>query len=417
MRNQKLDIKSVLFTILWVLIGMATIVLSVAAVNRQDEKLCKAVAINISAVGTNYFIDKKDILDIVNESAGEKPAGRPITSFNLAQIEKTLKQDVWVEEANLYFDNNDILQASVSERVPVARIFTKSNQTFYIDSAIKMLPLSDKFSARLPVFTGFPSDSKVLSHADSSLMLAIRDISLSLQRDDFLMGMIDQVDITADRTFELSPKIGNQAILFGNGSDIDSKFKKLKLFYKKVITNTGWNKYSLIDLQYKDQVVAKIRGKEEVSADSIKALQLLNFMASTAAMHAADSVRRILQETESNVTDVATIQHSVERDEGPDMTEDNYPMNKPSVAFAPVKTMPRVITVAAVPAIKTTPAKKLVLVKTAPTAKFPVKAARMPIVKKATPVLKPKLPANRVQVSAQTSKQKPKVIMPKKNDY
>ncbi|MBK6829167.1 MAG: hypothetical protein IPG86_20990 [Chitinophagaceae bacterium] len=63
---------------------------------------------------------------------------------------------------------------AVEEREPVARIFTSGGNTFYIDSSNTMLPLSEKFSARLPVFTGFPSEAKVLSKADSNLLNDIK---------------------------------------------------------------------------------------------------------------------------------------------------------------------------------------------------------------------------------------------------
>ena len=56
----------------------------------------------------------------------------------------------------------------MQEREPVARVFTVAGSTFYIDDELTQLPLSEKFSARLPVFTNFPSDNKVLAKADSS---------------------------------------------------------------------------------------------------------------------------------------------------------------------------------------------------------------------------------------------------------
>ena len=93
------------------------------------------------------------------------------------------------------------------------------------------------------------------------------------------MAMIDQVDINAAHQFEMIPKIGNQVILFGDAENVKQKFDKLKIFYRGVITKVGWSKYSSINLQYKDQVVAVIRGKEEIKADSLRALALLEEIA------------------------------------------------------------------------------------------------------------------------------------------
>jgi cell division protein FtsQ len=133
------------------------------------------------------------------------------------------------------------------------------------------------------------------------------------------MAMIDQVDITEKRYFEMMPKIGEQVIKFGDASDADAKFEKLKLFYKKIMTQVGWNRYSVINLQYNNQVVAKIRGKDDVSEDSLRTVQMMEIIAANAARMAEDSARmlKMQENNEGNTTDVSMIQESVQRDDEP----------------------------------------------------------------------------------------------------
>jgi cell division protein FtsQ len=139
------------------------------------------------------------------------------------------------------------------------------------------------------VFTSFPSDKKVLLSADSMLLRGILTVSMAIQTDSFLMAMIDQVDITPQRNFEMIPKFGNTIIVFGDGKDVPEKFNKLKLFYKEIIMQAGWNKYSAINVQYKNQVVANRKGAVDVSADSIRTLQLMKLIAENAERMSADS--------------------------------------------------------------------------------------------------------------------------------
>jgi cell division protein FtsQ len=314
--KHKLDIKKIMFTIMWCAIGVAGIVLLQAAVRSQNVKKCREVQIDISGVNNNFFIDKADVLAIIKNFVGGNPVGRTLESFSLRDIESNLEKDVWIKNAELFFDNNDVLQVSVDEREPAARLFSVDGNTFYIDSSLKILPLSEKFSARLPVFTGFPHSSNTgMRAADSSLLRAVLVISEQLQADSFLMAMVDQVDITAQRSFEMIPKIGNQVIVFGDAADAPEKFNKLKLFYKKVITTTGWNRYSVINLQYKDQVVARIKGAEDKSADSVRTLQIMQLIAERAARQAEDSVQTFIQDSEKNTADSTLIQQSIERDE------------------------------------------------------------------------------------------------------
>lgn len=394
MNKPKLNIRKLLFTFLWVAIAGAGIVLLQAAAHSQNVKKCKDVQIDISGVNNNFFIDKADVLSIIKNFVGGNPVGRSLNSFNLRDIENNLEKDVWIKNAELFFDNNDVLQVNVDEREPAARLFSADGNTFYIDSSLKILPLSEKFSARLPVFTGFPhSSNKAMKAADSSLLRSVLFISEKLLADSFLMAMVDQVDITAQRNFEMIPKLGNQLIVFGDAADADEKFNKLKLFYRKVITTTGWDRYSVINLQYKNQVVAKIKGAEDKTSDSLRTLQIMQMIAERAERQAADSVRTFLQDSEKNTADSTLIQQSMEREEPelgsvpPAVTTvestsgDNALSSGAAVVAKPAVTKPA----ATINKPVTKPATKPVAAKPKPVAKPPVKPATKPANNKPKP--------------------------------
>ncbi len=313
--KKRYSIKRILLATLWIAIGMSTIVLLVAAIRKKDAKRCKGVEINIKGANNNFFVDKTDILNSITAIAKGNPIGKATGSFNLKLMEKELQKNTWVRSAELFFDNNEVLQVKVNEREPVARVFTSAGTTFYIDNDISILPLSDKFSARLPVFTHFPSDKSVLLKEDSSLLRDIRTISLAIQKDSFRMAMIDQVDITPQRSFEMIPKLGNQLIVFGDASDVEEKFSKLLLFYKEVMAKAGWNNYSVINLQYKNQVVAKRKGADDVKADSLRTLQLMQLIAINAEKQAGDSLQSMQQDNEKNGADSMMIQQSMQRED------------------------------------------------------------------------------------------------------
>lgn len=345
-RINKKKIGLIMLTSVWVLAGCGTVVLLAAAVKKTDEKQCAGVEINIRGVNNNFFIDKKDVQEIIGRFTGSKLKGKAIQNFDLKSMEKELRKDVWIKNAELYFDNNNVLQTSVEEREPIARIFTAEGNSYYIDTSLAMLPISDKFSARLPVFTGFPSEFRVLSRRDSALMSDIRNISLFIQEDQFLMGIIEQVDITPARTFEMIPKIGNQLILFGGGRSIGQKFSKLKLFYKNIITKTGFGRYNVISLQYENQVVAKVRGKEDVIADSLRTKMLMQMIAETSERLASDSGRVFMLDNERN-TDSTMVMRSMQRDEAPETFTgiDFFPKTKsePVKKSEKGKTIPKAI--------------------------------------------------------------------------
>lgn len=399
-KKTRYSIKKILLAIVWLAVGAGTSVLLVAAIKRNDAAKCAKIEVKISGIentifNSEKFVDEKDVLNVITTVCKTNPAGKAIGSFDLKRMEAEIEKSTWVKNAELFFDNNSVLRVNVAEREPVARLFTKTGSSFYIDATLKMLPLSDKFSAKLPVFTNFPTDNIVLSKPDSNLLMDVKNISLAIQKDAFRMAMIDQVDITDQYNFEMIPKIGNQVILFGNGTDIEEKFSRLQLFYKNILVKTGWNKYSVINVQYKNQVVAKIRGAEDKTADSLRTLQLMQAIAANAAMQAEDSVQTIMPDNNANTADSSMIQQSMQREDN--FETSNAAMEKPLQPAATPALNPTPVNP---PPLKTAaPAKPVAAKPTAPAQTKPEPKKPIP-----NPVKKP-------------TTDKPKVVMPVKNDY
>jgi len=186
----KYRIWKILLTTLWISIGTGVAVLLVAGIRKKDAMVCRSVEISIKGVSNNYFVDEADVMNTISRLSGGDPVGKKTGSFNLRKMEQELRLNIWIKKAELFFDNNEKLQVRITEREPLARLFTTTGASFYVDGDNDLLPLSDKFSARLPVFTGFPTDNIILSAADSSLLADVKNISLAIQKDSFLMSMI-----------------------------------------------------------------------------------------------------------------------------------------------------------------------------------------------------------------------------------
>ncbi|HEY6062175.1 MAG TPA: hypothetical protein VIV35_01125 [Chitinophagaceae bacterium] len=253
--NAKTTIRKVLFIAMWLCIGAGMFTLLLAAISKKNKGQCKDYHIIIKGAYNNFFIDKNDVEQLLMNTTKGNIKGRPVASFNLHELEQVLEQNTWIDEAELYFDNQDILHVTVIEKEPVARIFTTAGNSFYIDSLGRRMPLSDKLSARVPVFTNFP-DKKTMSAKDSLLLNDVRVTANFIFNDPFWMSQVAQIDITAERQFEMVPVIGNHLVKLGNGEDIAQKFYRLLVFYRQVLSKTGFDKYKVINVQYKGQVVA-----------------------------------------------------------------------------------------------------------------------------------------------------------------
>ncbi len=298
--NKKYRLKKLLSVSVWIMLASGVVVLLVAAISKKNAERIRGVDIQISGIQNNYFIDKKEVLKILERANGKKLDKSTMGSVDLTVMENQLGKNEWIKKAELFFDNNKVLQVKVTEREPIARLFTVSGASFYIDSSLKRLPLSDKFSARLPVFTSFPTDVRILKKSDSTLLDQVKILSEYINAHPFWMAQIDQVDISSKGNFDLIPKLGNQVIHFGDASDYEQKFNKLLAFYKKVETKVGWNKYSVLDIQYKNQVVGVVRDAAEIKEDSLKAIEIMKEIISEAEKNTNDSTKIQLPQPADN---------------------------------------------------------------------------------------------------------------------
>jgi len=261
-------IKKIIFVALTLTACSGLVVLLVAAIGRRNHELCKDYVITIDGAEQNLFINEKDIKKLLNSGPNGKIKGEPITDFNLRKLEKLIKGNAWVRNANLYFDNREVLHISVEQREPVARIFTATGKSFYIDNDGERMPLSEMMSARVPVFTNFP-DKKVLSTKDSVLLNDIRKTATFILNDSFWMAQTEQIDIAEDRNFEMFPTIGKHVVKLGKGDDIDKKFRRLLVFYQQVLSKTSFDKYNTVDVQYTGQVIGS-----KVKMSKVDSMQL-----------------------------------------------------------------------------------------------------------------------------------------------
>lgn len=290
--NAKTTIRKVLFIALWLCIGGGMLTLLLAAISNKNKDRCKDYTISIKGVKKNLFIDEKDVEQLLLRSTQGNIKGMLVVSFNLHEMESQLERNTWINDAELYFDNNDVLHISITEKEPVARIFTVEGNSFYIDSSCNRLPLSEKLSARVPVFTGFP-DRKALSAKDSLLLGEIKGTALYIIGNPFWMSQVAQVDITPDRKFEMIPVVGNHTVKLGDGENIGEKFRRLMIFYQQVLSKTGFERYKLIDVQYKGQVVAS-RYAGDPKIDSVQLRKNVEKLLKQSLEAANDTVIKVM---------------------------------------------------------------------------------------------------------------------------
>jgi len=277
-----------LVTGFWCAMGLGAIVLLIAAMKEKNHHRCQGYEIEISGNKDQLFIDKKKVEQIL--FLGVSPVNKAIQSFDLKQLEKKLKANVWVRDANLYFDNMGRMQINVEEREPIARVFTESGNSFFIDSSAELLPLVEAKPIELLVFTGLPEAIAKQRKSDSVLLYQIVQMADYINHDPFWTAQVQQVAVTPNRGFELIPLIGKHVVEFGSGDQLEDKFNRLKIFYTEVMQKVGLDHYEKIDVQYQDQVVATRKTAPLSKQDSLLAVAKVKQMIADAQRMQPDTV-------------------------------------------------------------------------------------------------------------------------------
>lgn len=224
--------------------------------------------VTVDGVEGIHFIDemavRREILDQGIAVMGSRTGDVDVTS-----IEDRLRSIPCVAKAEVYHTMDGALHARVKQRIPIVRVFNLDGSSYYIDQEGWTMPTSTNYTARVLVVTGqldepgakngvysvFATDSiKNVFRSDD-----IHRLATFISADPFWNALIDQVVVTADGEFELIPRVGAQRVLLGDGSALQQRFEKLKVFYDKGIPKADWRRYSRIDLRFDDQVVCTKR--------------------------------------------------------------------------------------------------------------------------------------------------------------
>jgi len=253
--KRKISYRKLLQAVTTLVVTCGCIVAMVSASRIEDKKYLTRVSVHIKNSKKYHFVEEKEVIDEAITNRHIDIMHIPVGKLDLQGVEQALRSDPWVAEAQVYMDNNNNLNINITQRVPVARLFTADGQSCYMDRTMAIMPLSANFVYYTSAITNVPA------LRDDSATLALKKQLLTLitaiQRDTFWNTQVTQVVIDSLGCYELIPVLGNQRILLGDTSRLKEKFDNLFAFYKNVLNRIGWDKYEVLDLRYRGQVIGR----------------------------------------------------------------------------------------------------------------------------------------------------------------
>lgn len=214
-----------------------------------DEKVCGEVHVVIADTLERYFISEKDVVASLR-NAGLYPVGKMLKDIDTDKMETSLEKNKLIKQVEVYKTTGGAVRINVHQRIPLLRVMSVHGD-YYIDTEGKSMPVVSQYAAYVPLATGYV-DKELAQDGLFRLARYLRDHKM-------WDAQIEQIYVYPNKDLELTPRVGNHQILLGKVDDFETKLDNLKLFYDKALNKAGWNRYSRINLKFKNQIICTRR--------------------------------------------------------------------------------------------------------------------------------------------------------------
>jgi cell division protein FtsQ len=242
---------------LFPLIGLAAVIVLIAFVGEKSAvRRCQGLVIEMSGSEEQFYLTAEDIEKHITSDGLQPLKGRLLSEVDLSRLEKKVLEIKQIEHCEAFGDLKGVIHVKVKPYIPYARIVSMNgSKDCYIDKNGSYFPLSKYHSARVLLLSGtyFSKRPDMSLEENKGLIELIKTI----KNDEFWGAQVSQIHVAEDQSVSLIPVLGDQIIEFGFPEEIEPKLKKLRIFYGQIMPVKGWDRFSVIKVQYKNQVVCE----------------------------------------------------------------------------------------------------------------------------------------------------------------
>jgi cell division protein FtsQ len=165
--------------------------------------------------------------------------------LDLDKLEKSIKKHEMIQHVNVFVSVDGVLKAVVKQKTPIGRVFDEAG-SFYVDYEGNSMPLSDNFTARVPLISGEINDENIKK---------LSEVLKVIYNDEFLKKNIIGVRVLPNGSLIMINRNYSYQLVFGRPINIEKKFKNYKAFFQKAVLDSSLLKYKIVNLKFTQQVV------------------------------------------------------------------------------------------------------------------------------------------------------------------
>ena len=242
------------------------IIIPVYFATSSNSKPCGRIVINITDSADYHFVTRRQLLNLVNGNRG-RILGSPVKTIKVADIENRINVLRELKVAEVFMTIDGSLNVYVDQRNPIMRVMPDEGGDFFIDEDGFIFRRRNLYTPRLHIIGGNINITPSMLDSLSVLDTAIKNTILKdvyhfvnyINNNSFWSAQIDQIYVDGRDEIDLIPRVGNNTVHLGTFENYEGKLRNLQAFYDKVLPEVGWNKYSTINLEFRDQIVCKRR--------------------------------------------------------------------------------------------------------------------------------------------------------------
>jgi cell division protein FtsQ len=217
---------------------------------KKDHKLqtCEKIIVRIDAKVEQQLVTER----LINERISSWYIGGLIgisqAELSLEDVERKIESMPAVLNAEVSFDLRGTLLIAVEQREPLVRIIPASRESYYLASGMIKIPVAGTDVARVPIANG---------RLTNAMIKKVYTLSTYVHENTFMKALTEQIFVDNTGDLVIIPKVKNQRLIIGDTMQLEEKFSKLIDFYSEGLNHIGWDKYKIINLKYRDQIVCR----------------------------------------------------------------------------------------------------------------------------------------------------------------
>ena len=221
------------------------------AKDKSRGEKCTGIEVQVINADSTSFVTPQGVLNDL-KGQGIKLVGKRMGDINASEIEEALRVSPYLENADIVKCQDGKVLIRVSQLVPVFRVFD-GGSSYYVNRAGKHMSATNYYHSDVPVVQGHFTRKFPPTH-----LLPLIDY---VENDSLLHSLVTMYIVRDTNNIILVPSISGHVVNIGNVSGLENKFAKLKLFYREVMPQRGWNTFDTISVKWNHQVVATRRTK------------------------------------------------------------------------------------------------------------------------------------------------------------